>query len=412
MSQGLRVDIEVRLPTFGLRATFDVPPGLTVLFGPSGAGKSLTLQTIAGLVAPARGRIALGEETIYDSARHVALPPRLRHLGYVPQQYALFPHLNVAENVAYALPRASRPRHPWDQAAAARRSARVAELLALVRLPGFENRRPRQLSGGQAQRVALARALAARPRALLLDEPLGALDAPTRAAVRDDLRTVVLESGVPAIVVTHDLAEARALGDRLVVLTGGTIAASGPLADVLASPTTDESALLLGWRNVLPVADVARRDDRATVTLVGGHRLDLTLDPIPTARVDLDPLSGVALALHADRLEPVRAASGTQYGAPPQDVQQALSGAVRSVEDAGAYYLVRIALTGDRPGTPPSPVLVVTCSHREWAALGATVGDPITLRVPPGAARLVTTTGVSQDAGRAHAPGEVDDGDG
>jgi molybdate transport system ATP-binding protein len=413
MSQGLRVDIEVKLPAFGLRAAFDVPPGLTVLFGPSGAGKSLTLQAIAGLVAPERGRIVLGGQTVLDTAQRLALPPRGRRIGYVPQQYALFPHLSVAQNVAYALPRRL---PPWDRVAAERRARRVAELLALVRLPGFEDRRPRELSGGQAQRVALARALAAQPRALLLDEPLGALDAPTRAAVRDDLRAVVVESGVPAIVVTHDLAEARALGDRLVVLTNGTVAAAGPIADVLASPTTDEAALLLGWRNVLAVAEVARDGARAEVTVAGGQRVLAEAGDIGRAASGARP--GRALALHADRLELRRdelvggheettaeASSGAIQGRRGDpEAGRTVRGAVVGVEDAGAFYVVRVALIAGAAGGNPGAELVATCSPREWALLGATVGERVVAHVPAGAARLVRrhmadASGVRGEAG-------------
>lgn len=373
MSIGLTVQARVRLPAFTLDAGFRVPPGLSVLFGPSGAGKSLTLQAIAGLAPLDEGRVALGQRALVDTAFGVSLAPRQRHIGYVPQQYALFPHLTVAQNVAYALPR---PRHPWDHAARDARDAQVAALLDLVRLPGFTGRWPRQLSGGQAQRVALARALAANPEALLLDEPLSALDAPTRMAVRDDLRAIILAGGLPSLVVTHDLAEARALADRLVVLVAGRVAAEGPVAAVLAAPPTAECALLFGWRNVIPVSQVERQADRARVRLVCGQ--SLALDD-----AGADRFSGErrALALRADRLELTRSDAGGADGA-----AQCLEGTLAAIHDAGPYYELTVAL-GSGGGSGVS--MAVTCSPREWPTLGCTAGDTVWVRVPPGAARLV-----------------------
>ncbi|HEY7833777.1 MAG TPA: ABC transporter ATP-binding protein [Ktedonobacterales bacterium] len=374
MSIGLAVHATVRLPDFALDAAFRVPPGLTVLFGPSGAGKSLTLQAIAGLVPLDAGRIALGQRALADSAQGTMLPPRLRRLGYVPQQYALFPHLTVAQNVAYALPR---PRHPWDHVTKAVRDEQVAALLELVRLPGYAGRWPRQLSGGQAQRVALARALAADPAALLLDEPLSALDAPTRLAVRDDLRAIVLAGGLPSLVVTHDLAEARALADRLVVLIAGRVVTEGPVDAVLAAPPSAECARLLGWRNVLPVARLERAGATMRVTLTCGQTLALANEGHGVSTADQ-----VALALHADRLEfaPGGGAEYTGSGA-------CLDGTVLAAHDAGPYYAVTVGLGA---GDSDTADLDVTCSPREWAALGCAAGQSVRVRVPPGAARLVT----------------------
>ncbi|HLJ81998.1 MAG TPA: ABC transporter ATP-binding protein [Ktedonobacterales bacterium] len=398
MTSGLAVAAGVRLPGFTLSAEFTVPPGLTVLFGPSGAGKSLLLQAIAGLMPLSTGAITLNKRALADARRGISLPSRLRGVGYVPQSYALFPHLTVAGNIAYALPA---PRTPWDRAAKAARDTRVAELLALVRLPDFADRWPRQLSGGQQQRVALARALAADPDALLLDEPLAALDAPTRAAVQDDLRAVILASGIPALVVTHDLNEARALADRLVVLVAGRIAAEGPLAEVLAAPPSAEAALLLGWRNVLPIARIARDGSCLRVTLPCGQTLALAeaeecavASPAPMA-----PLSahgeglGVrfALALSADRLEMSRTDAPAPVAMPDDPTLAYDSGVLRAtlrtVTDAGPFFVLRVALVGAPEG---ADLVSVTCSRREWAALGVTPGDSLALRVPNGAARLVT----------------------
>ena len=368
MSQGLTVDARTTLGQFTLDATLHIPPGLTALFGPSGAGKSLTLQLIAGLAPIGAGRVTLDDRTLVDTERGVSLPAGARRIGYVPQSYALFPHLTVGGNVGYALPGS---RLPWDHEAQAQRAKRVSELLSLVRLEGYDQRWPRQLSGGQAQRVALARALAASPQALLLDEPLTALDSPTRVVVRDDLRAVVLASGIPALVVTHDLAEARALSDRLAVLIEGRVVAEGPTAAVLASPPTVGAALLLGWRNTLPVVSVsADGPGGRCVTLPGGQRLRVVGEETPA--------NGAAIALNADRLE-LRVAE--RAGG---ESERLLRGRVAGVTDYGAYTLVRVALDGAEATT-----LEVTCSPREWASLAAGQGDPIGVVAPVGAMRLV-----------------------
>ncbi|MBF6590100.1 MAG: ABC transporter ATP-binding protein [Ktedonobacterales bacterium] len=380
----------LRRGSFALHAELSVPPGLTVLLGPSGAGKSVTLQAIAGLAPLARGRVTLGTRVLADVAAGIALPPGARRLGYVPQASALFSHLSVAENVAYALPRPRRAWWPWGGARAAWRTAqaaRVAELLALVRLDGFEGRSPRGLSGGEAQRVALARALAAGPAALLLDEPLSALDAPTRAALRDDLRAVVLASGVPALLVTHDLGEARALADRLVVLIRGRVVAEGPLTEVLASPPTAEAARLLEWRNLLPVARLTAVGDHAEVVLRGGQVLRVPA-PGATARV-----SAQMLAVRADLLTLERGEDAASPGHHSVVSHQAdagmLWGMLRVATDMGAYYAVSVALDGEPRDAPP---LALACSPREWVALSLGPGARVRVRVPLGAARVVEAT--------------------
>ncbi len=209
---GLEVRVRRQLPGFALDVAFAVPGGVAAIVGPSGAGKTLTLRAVAGLLRPDAGRIACGGRALYDRDASVDLPARARRVGYVFQQYALFPHLTVGANVAYGLggPRAAR-------------AARAAELLALVGLPDMERRRPRELSGGQQQRVALARALAPDPTLLLLDEPLSAVDAPLRARLGDELLALHARTGVPMLFVTHDPAEARRVADVVVRLEAGRV---------------------------------------------------------------------------------------------------------------------------------------------------------------------------------------------
>ena len=199
---------------------------VTVLFGPSGAGKTTVLRLIAGLDTPDAGSIRCGDEVWYDGARGIRMPPQNRRVGYLSQDYAIFPHLTVRGNVAYGA-------RGWE----------VHGLLARFDLSDLAERYPRQLSGGQLQRVALARALAAQPRLLLLDEPLSALDAPTRLRMRGDLRQLLAGVQVPAIVVTHDRTEALALGDTIAIMIDGKLRQAGALVGGVATATagTDES---------------------------------------------------------------------------------------------------------------------------------------------------------------------------
>lgn len=214
----LSVAVRRRLATFTLDVAFDSIGGVTALLGPSGAGKTLTLRAIAGLLRPDSGRIACGGRVLFDAAAGVDLPARARRVGYVFQHYALFPHLTVAENVAYGL-------HAWPRAA---RRVRVTEVLETVGLAGYAGRRPRELSGGQQQRVALARALAPEPAVLLLDEPLAALDAPLRRRLGAELRAVHERTAIPMVLVTHDPLEAARVADAVVQLDGGRVTVSPP----------------------------------------------------------------------------------------------------------------------------------------------------------------------------------------
>jgi molybdate transport system ATP-binding protein len=230
----LEAAIRARLGAFDLDIGFEAPPGITTLFGPSGSGKTLTLRCIAGLTRPSAGRIAIDERVLFDSSRGIELPARTRRIGYLFQQYALFPHLDVAGNVGFGV--------EGDRQA---RAARVEELLRMVGLAGYETRRPSALSGGEQQRVALARALAPGPDLLLLDEPLAALDGRVRRRLRGELRRIHELTGVPMILVTHSQAEMRELSDSLVLVEAGRVLRSGPTAEVLADPGSPAAAELL-----------------------------------------------------------------------------------------------------------------------------------------------------------------------
>jgi len=212
-----------------------------VLFGPSGAGKSIVLRSIAGILRPKSARIVVAGGLLEDTDARVRLTPEKRRIGYLPQGYALFPHMTVRQNVSYGL----------SGIPSGQRAELLEEMLDLVGLKGLESRFPRQLSGGQQQRVALARALAVRPRALLLDEPFAAVDAPLRHSLRSDIARLQEATGVHVITVTHDLADAFALGDWIVVLEAGKVLQQGSRDEVYSRPTSSNVARLLGFRNIL-----------------------------------------------------------------------------------------------------------------------------------------------------------------
>jgi len=225
----LRVEAATRLGAFALDVALEVPSGACLaLAGPSGAGKTSVLRVVAGLVAPERGRVSCGEELWLDTERGVDVAPERRRCGYVFQEYALFAHLRAWQNVAYPLRGLDR----------AERRRRALELLERFGVEHVADARPRTLSGGERQRVAVARALARRPAALLLDEPLSALDARSRAAGGRELASVLAETGVPALLVTHDFTEAALLGDRVGVIDGGRVIQEGTAAELAASPAS------------------------------------------------------------------------------------------------------------------------------------------------------------------------------
>jgi molybdate transport system ATP-binding protein len=249
---------------FTLDVEFQAAAGVTVLFGASGSGKTLTLDAIAGFVRPDEGRILLDDVILFDAAAGVHLAPQARQCGYVFQNYALFPHMTLRQNLEFAAER--RPR--------LERHRRVNEMLERFRLSEAAGRRPHELSGGQRQRCSIARALIGAPRLLLLDEPGQGLDAPLRAEFYEVLRQVRADFKTPVLLVTHDLDECFELGEEMIVMHEGRIAQTGTPRQVLDRPASLDVARLLGAFNLLP-AEIRALDPGRNVSRVQFGEFDL-----------------------------------------------------------------------------------------------------------------------------------------
>lgn len=261
---GPEIEINFRQPTHGF--------SVTALIGPSGCGKTTLLRCLAGLTNPDEGTIQYRDQTWFDRSRQIALRPQQRDVGFLFQEYALFPHMTSAENIGYGLGH-------WTTA---QRRERVAQIVRKLDLTGLEHRLPYQLSGGQQQRVALGRMLARRPRILLLDEPLSALDALLREKLRGELRQILLEFEVPAIVVTHDRVEAIALADHVAVLDQGQIQQMGSVEEVFSRPKNAALALLVGVETV--VAGEITSIDQGLAAVQVGHTPLLAVAPSVPSR--------------------------------------------------------------------------------------------------------------------------------
>jgi molybdate transport system ATP-binding protein len=244
---------------FVLDVNAEIPAGITILFGPSGSGKSTLLDCIAGLIHPEAGQISIGGEILLDTDRGINLPARKRHIAYVFQNLALFPHLTVEQNVAYGLAHLQ----PSE------RAARLTAALEALRVQKFEKRKPDELSGGERQRVALARSLATSPRVLLLDEPLTALDAGLKKSIMGDLSAWNAAQNIPILYVTHSRNEVDALGERVIALDQGKVAGVGTPHEILDTPRQSPLAQAAGFENLLhgTVTQLRESDGVMTVRL-------------------------------------------------------------------------------------------------------------------------------------------------
>jgi len=320
-------------------ATLDIARGETlVLLGPSGCGKTTMLRIIAGLELPDGGG-----KVLFDGKDMTSVPIERRNVGMVFQSYALFPNMNVADNIGYGLKIRGVPR--------GERAARVAELVGLTNITGLEHRRIDQLSGGQRQRVALARAVAIRPGILLLDEPLTALDAALRDRLRGELNRLLRALGITTIYVTHDQAEAMELGDRIVVMQKGSIAQIGTPREIYFTPRSRFVAEFIGAANILECSV-----ESGHLVLLGGRQ------PVP---------DGISLAMAVAMIRP-ETIQIVKPGAAP------LTGVVESVSFIGGRQRIAVGGISNRPLNVDAPNTVQ-----------AQPGEQVGLLVAPEAVRLL-----------------------
>ncbi len=350
--------IERRLADFILDIAFATSAGRTVLFGPSGAGKSLTLQALAGLLPLERGHITRGDEGWHDSSLNIFVPPQARHIGYLPQQYALFPHLTVAQNIAFGQRTRGQAAHK-----------RLLELIHLMQLEGLEHTRPARLSGGQQQRVALARALATEPGLLLLDEPWSALDGPVRASLREEILHFHAQFQVPLLLVTHDVLDVQAIAEHVVVLAQGHVLQTGTPEQIFRSPRTRQVATLVGlntcWSGSVLAFEPSSSGQQATLEFP-----DCTLStPVPPD-YSLTVGQAVEIALRTDEI-----ALTTSSGISPRSACTQVTATVVHEHARGAVYIITVSL----PSQARLEIPIPRWQRRELElALGATV----TLSIP------------------------------
>jgi spermidine/putrescine transport system ATP-binding protein len=328
-----------------------MPPGeFFTLLGPSGCGKTTTLRMIAGFERPTTGRIVL------DGTDVAHVPPHKRNVNTVFQSYALFPHLSVADNVAFGL--------KYQRLTKEERRARTAEALGLVELGGFERRKPEQLSGGQQQRVALARALVLRPRVLLLDEPLGALDARLRKGLQVELKALQAELGITFVFVTHDQEEALTMSDRVAVMSGGRVEQAGSPREVYEEPATLFVADFLGVSNL--VACEAGSGPGGACSLRVGER------ELRAERGDTGARGSVKAMIRPERLgvEP----HGT-------DGENRLPGLVEHAVFLGGAYELHVRVLGG--------ALLKATVPNDGRPLPFAQGEPVTVHLPADALRVL-----------------------
>jgi len=361
MADEIVVDIEKRF-TGGatIRANFrqDLAAGSTaILFGPSGSGKTTVLRSIAGLERPDRGLVQFRNDVWLDTSQAICLPPEARKVGLLSQQYALFPHLTVRQNIEYGLGHLSKPER--------RRAG--DEMMRLFEITDLAGRRPHEISGGQAQRVALARAVAPQPRILLLDEPLAALDVPTRARLRTELRRLLEQIRIPSLVVTHDRTEAICLGHQIVVMAEGQVRQIGHVDEVFRRPMDETVAGILGVETILRGIVIDAAAGLATVQ-VGPRQV------CAVSREQLRERDEVLVCIRAEEVTLQR----DKHAA--ESARNHFPGTVESIESDGAVERISVDCGFG---------LVAIITRNSRVEMGLEIGAPVTASVKASGIHLI-----------------------
>jgi molybdate transport system ATP-binding protein len=360
----LAVEITKRLsPRFVLETAVTAPPGITILFGASGSGKTTLLRCVAGLTRPDSGRIAIGDRVLFDATANVDEAIRHRHVGYVFQQAALFPHMTVRDNIEYGVHHV-----PADE-----RHRRVSAIAESFRISEVLDRRPAQISGGERQRAALARALVTEPALLLLDEPLSALDHAIQSRIMDDLRRSNDTRRIPMLYVTHSHREAYTLGERVIVIDEGRVIASGTPHQVLDHPELGVVANLAGFENVFDATVMERREGAGTMEC----RVDDSTTELEVPLSDTAAGRPIRIGIRAGD---IMVANEAPRGLSARNILRgrlvelkAHGPTMVATVDAGARFLVHLTPGG-------------------VAALRLTPGDPLWLIVKTYSCRILTDT--------------------
>jgi len=328
---------------------------VTALFGPSGCGKTTILRCLAGLERPEQGWIRFGDEVWFDVETRVSLPPQRRGIGFLFQDYALFPHLTVEDNIAYGMTGITRRK----------RNHQVADMISRFQLDSLSRRYPRQLSGGQQQRVALARVVIRKPRLLLLDEPLSSLDGLTREEVRRELRHILQIIGIPTVLVTHDQLEAITLADHVMVLNEGRVRQSGSVEDVFSRPVDLTVARIVGIETVVHGTITGLENDMTTVTVGKTQIIVLAAGPVG---------SEVSLCIRGEDVILQEASKRTS------GIRNQLPGRIREMLREGPMVRVLVDC---------GFLLTAVITRRTWEELRLREGGPVTVLVKAAAIHVI-----------------------
>ncbi len=392
----LTLRVRRRLEGFQLDVQARIPLGFTALLGISGAGKSLTLRSLAGLLHPDEGKISVDGRVLYDSQRHIFLPPQARRIGYVPQHSALFPHQTVGEQIRFALP--ARTRHSAARITRKVQEAHIAELMAALELESLERRYPDTLSGGQQRRVALARALAADPQILVLDEPFSALDVPVRERLYEVLRQLHQQFALPILLVTHDRAEVEQLADTVVVLHQGSVMQMGNVQEVFQAPRTPDVARLVGQDNLFggqlatppstqeggpPSAirlEWLQYAKAGADVLVHEHEGECAWLPLPSPQLK----QGSCAISGCIRADEIIVSRWSNEGTPPLWTPEGYvqwQATLLRVQKLGPT----IRLHFHPHGTPASAIIAVYVHQQQWRKIATAAGEVFLLQIAPAA---------------------------